>query len=65
MVVTNRHEGDIELITRGESFRDNESLFDKSGLYLDPEFWKDYNIIEPSESLEHALGRLKRQSTRR
>lgn len=65
MVVTNRQEGEATRIPRGESFRETESLFDKSSLYLDPEFWKDYNIIEPSESLEHALGRLKRQSSRR
>ena len=65
MVVTNRQEGEATRIPRGESFRETESLFDKSSLYLDPEFWKDYNIIEPSESLEHALGRLKRQADRR
>ena len=65
MVVTNRQEGEATRIPRGEAFRESESLFDKSSLYLDPEFWKDYNIIEPSESLEHALGRLKRQVERR
>lgn len=48
-------------ISRKESFRSNESLDDKAGLFLDPEFWKDYNIIEPSTSLEHALDKLKKQ----
>ena len=65
MVITNRQEGEATRIPRGEAFRETETLFDKSSLYLDPEFWKDYNIIEPSESLEHALGRLKRQAERR
>ena len=61
MVVTNRYEGEkAERIPRGEAFRSSESLADKTGLYLDPDFWSEYNIIEPSVSLEHALGRLKK-----
>ena len=26
----------------------------------DPDFWKDYNIIEPTESLENAIDKLKK-----
>ena len=33
---------------------------DKAPLFQDPDFWKDYNIIEPSESLEHAVARLRK-----
>ena len=62
MVVTNRFSGaDATPIDRPESFRSSESLADKTRIYADPDFWKDYNIIEPTESLEHALGRLKRE----
>ena len=62
MVVTNRFEGvDAVPIERAESFRRTESLADKTQVYADPDFWKDYNIIEPTESLEHALGRLRRE----
>ncbi|MCR4860080.1 MAG: carboxypeptidase-like regulatory domain-containing protein [Bacteroidales bacterium] len=61
MVVTNRYSGtDAVPIERTESFRRTESLADKTSVYADPDFWKDYNIIEPTESLEHALGRLKK-----
>jgi hypothetical protein len=61
MVVTNRYEGEkAERIPRGEAFRSSDALADKTGLYLDPNFWSEYNIIEPSVSLEHALGRLKK-----
>ena len=60
MVVTNRFVGvDAQPIERAESFRSSDALADKTQVYSDPDFWKDYNIIEPTESLEHALGRLK------
>jgi len=62
MVVTNRFTGaDAVQIDRAASFRSGESLADKTQVYADPDFWKDYNIIEPTESLEHALGRLKKE----
>lgn len=47
-------------ISRKERFRSSEYLVDKAYEFQDPDFWKDYNIIEPSESLEHAIGRLRR-----
>ena len=61
MVVTNRFNGaDAVPIDRAESFRSSESLADKTQVYADPDFWKDYNIIEPTESLEHAIDRLRK-----
>ena len=47
-------------ISRKERFRNSEYLVDKAYEFQDPDFWKDYNIIEPSESLEHAIGRLRK-----
>lgn len=47
-------------IPRNERFRSTESLNDKAEEFQDPDFWADYNIIEPSESLEHAIGRLRK-----
>ncbi len=47
-------------IPRKERFRTTDYLNDKAQEFMDPDFWKDYNIIEPSESLEHAIGRLKK-----
>lgn len=47
-------------ISREERFKLRDFLPDKAPEFYDPDFWKDYNIIEPSESLEHAIGRLKR-----
>ena len=47
-------------ISRNEVFKPSDVLDDKAPLFLDPDFWKDYNIIEPSESLEHAVARLRK-----
>ncbi len=47
-------------IPRKERFRNSDYLNDKAQEFQDPDFWKDYNIIEPSESLEHAIHRLKK-----
>ena len=49
-------------IPRKERFRQRDYLSDKAREFQDPDFWKDYNIIEPTESLEHAIDRLRRQS---
>ena len=47
-------------ISRKERFRSSDYLNDKAEEFQDPDFWADYNIIEPSESLEHAIGRLRK-----
>ena len=60
MVVTKRYDSsEVTKIPRSEAFSDRESLSDKTKEYLDPDFWKDYNIIEPTVGLEHAVNRLK------
>lgn len=60
MVVTNRYEGAAQPIDRTEAFKSRDSLSDQAEYYFDPDFWKAYNIIEPTTSLEHAIGRLKK-----
>ncbi|MBR1868993.1 MAG: carboxypeptidase-like regulatory domain-containing protein [Bacteroidales bacterium] len=47
-------------IPRAEMFRVEDILEDKAALFMDEEFWKDYIIIEPTESLENAIGRLRK-----
>ena len=59
LVVTDLREPVLQ-IPRSESFRTSDILSDKAAEFSDPDFWKDYNIIEPTESLEHAVGRLRR-----
>ena len=59
LVVTDLREPAVP-IARSEQFRTSDILSDKAAEFLDPDFWKDYNIIEPTESLEHAIGRLRK-----
>lgn len=47
-------------IPRAQRFRTQDILGEKAAEFLDPDFWLDYNIIEPSESLEHAIHRLRK-----
>ena len=49
-----------EPIAGSDVFKVSDVLDDKAPLFRDPDFWMDYNIIEPSESLEHAVSRLKK-----
>lgn len=44
-----------------KDFNKNDDLSSKLSSFLDPDFWKNYNIIEPTESLEKAVNKLKKR----
>ena len=58
MAVTGRTNRDVHPIRGRDSFDQRDAFFDKVDYFRDPVFWQDYNIIEPTESLDHAIGRL-------
>ena len=59
MAVTNYSSGDsIQPIRGRESFDQRDAFFDKVDYFRDPDFWQDYNIIEPTETLDRAINRL-------
>lgn len=63
MVVTDKpdsRQGDAEPqpISGRDSFDQHDAFFDKVDYFRDPAFWQDYNIIEPTESLDKAVSRL-------
>ena len=58
MVVTNTTNRDVQPIQGRESFDQRDAFFDKVDYFRDPAFWQDYNIIEPTESLDKAVLRL-------
>ena len=58
MVVTNSTNQDVQPIRGRESFDQRDAFFDKVDYFRDPDFWRDYNIIEPTESLDKAIHRL-------
>ena len=60
MVVVDMDEAPASAIPHSESFG-NRDYFDESApCNWDRDFWKDFNIIEPTESLEKAAAKLSR-----
>lgn len=57
LVVTNRQD-EVHTIAGRDSFDSRDAFYDKVDYFRDPDFWEDYNIIEPSESLDKAIGKL-------
>lgn len=60
MVAVDREEAPTETIDRREAFRSDQIFSDMVDEYGDADYWKGYNIILPTESLEHAVGKLKK-----
>ncbi len=63
MVVTDRNNqsGKIKRPRGRSSFSMHDRFYDRVEYFDDPHFWADYNIIEPTESLEKAIDKLKKK----
>nr|WP_302831775.1 carboxypeptidase-like regulatory domain-containing protein [uncultured Bacteroides sp.] len=62
MVVTDRTEAAVSGIPYKSTFKEKQVFYDLVGEFWNEDFWKKYNIIEPTELLEHAVDKLKKQS---
>ena len=60
LVTTDLHQGDEQSVPRKGAFRKKDILADKAASDYDPDFWKSYNIIAPTESLDKAMGKLRK-----
>lgn len=58
LAVTSSTNRDVQPIRGRDSFDQRDAFFDKVDYFRDPAFWEDYNIIEPTESLDRAVQRL-------
>ena len=61
MVVTDSKDQAVNAIPYKMSFKSSQSLSDKVSDFRDENFWGSYNIIEPTESLEKAANKLRKQ----
>ena len=61
MVMVDRNDRPEERIRMKDAFKQREVFYDVVDVYWNEDFWKDYNIIEPTESLESAVKKLKKQ----
>lgn len=59
MVMVDRNDEPQHDIPRKEAFRQKDIFSDLVDNFNDGDFWKDYNIIEPTESLEKAVLKLR------
>ena len=65
LVTTDRHSAEELTVPKKGAFRSRDILADKAAPDYDPDFWKEYNIIAPTESLDKAMGRLKKTEENR
>ena len=61
MVMVDRTDRPEERIRARDAFGRHEVFYDVVQEYWNEDFWREYNIIEPTESLETAVKKLKRQ----
>lgn len=61
MVVVEREEHPERIIARRDAFKPKQIFYDVVKEYWNEDYWKDYNIIEPTESLENAVKKLRKQ----
>ncbi len=61
VVTTERNDTPIESIPYKESFKKDQVFSDKVSNFSDNNFWGEYNIIEPTESLLDGMAKLKKQ----
>ena len=63
-VITDNQEENVERIAAKDAFSMRHSLSQEVTAYYDEDFWGSYNIIEPTESLEGAVNRLRKQQSK-
>jgi hypothetical protein len=61
MVVTDLNNENVKNIPHKAAFNLHDAFSDKVTAFTDEDFWGAYNIIAPTESLEKAVNKLKKQ----
>lgn len=61
MVATDRTAQPTEPIPYKEAFKSDQSFTDKVTAFYDNSYWENFNIIEPTESLDAAVNKLRKQ----
>ena len=64
MAVTDINPRDVVKFKYRETTRPDDILTDKISYFSDPEFWGDYNIIRPEQTIEEAIEKLNRRLRR-
>ena len=63
MAVTSSDDSNAQPIPGRSSFDQRDAFYDKVDYFRDPTFWQDYNIIEPTVSLDKAVHKLLKKTS--
>ena len=55
IAVTDRTNEEVIKFAGKEKLRYNDIFSEQVAAFADPEFWGDYNVIEPDQSIESAI----------
>lgn len=58
VAITDRHEDNVAKFAKDELFKSNMVFAEKVSNFTDTDFWGEYNIIEPDQSIESAIKKL-------
>ncbi|MEE4116892.1 MAG: carboxypeptidase-like regulatory domain-containing protein [Marinilabiliaceae bacterium] len=61
IAITDRTEEEVVKFTGKERLRKGDIFTEELAAFADPDFWGDYNVIEPDQSIESAIRRLNRK----
>jgi len=61
MAITDRTEENVVKIQGKDKLKPNEFFTEEVAAFADPDFWGEYNVIEPDQSIEAAIRRLNRK----
>lgn len=64
MAITQRDSVNVEKFANKDTFRPNAVFSEKVNEYFDPDYWGNYNTIEPNESIQTAIKRYNRRFNR-
>lgn len=61
LAITDRTDQQVVKITGREKIKPTHVFTEEVSAFTDPDFWGDYNVIEPEQSIEAAIKRLSRR----
>ncbi len=64
IAITDKTDQDVDKFESKERFKKTDVLDEKVYVFFDQDFWADYNVIEPDQTIETAIRRLNRKFLR-
>lgn len=65
MAITDRYDNNVVKFPRNERIRSTDVIAEKVEHFLNPDFWGEYNVIEPDQEITDAVKRLSGKLLRR